>query len=196
METYSQLTSEQRYQIYALLKNQHSQSEIAATIGVHKSNGTLPSAELNTLKRQAEIWRKRLIDISWFMRALNEPIARWANAEDNVTGHFFEGRFKSQSLLDQRAILSCITYVDLNPIRARIASTPESSDYTSVQKRIKAAGQDKTPSLLMPFTGGEHKAKPTNGIPFALKDYLVLVEATGQIARQDKLGRQTLLTRF
>ena len=37
METYSQLTSEQRYQIYALLKNQHSQSEIAATIGLHKS---------------------------------------------------------------------------------------------------------------------------------------------------------------
>ena len=152
-------------------------------------NGTLPSAELSILKRQADTWRKRLIDISWFMRALNEPIARWANTEDNVTGHFFEGRFKSQSLLDEQAILSCMAYVDLNPIRARMANTPESSDYTSVQKRIKAAGQGKTPSLLMPFTGDEHQAKPTNGIPFALKDYLELVEATGQIARQDKRGK-------
>ena len=37
MRTYTQLTQEQRYQIYALLKMGHLQFEIAKVIGVHKS---------------------------------------------------------------------------------------------------------------------------------------------------------------
>lgn len=151
--------------------------------------GTLPAAELNILKAQTDTWRERLISVSWFMRALNEPIARWANAEDNVTGHFYEGRFKSQSLLDEQAIIACAVYVDLNPIRAQLAQTPETSEYTSIKKRIEALKDGTTPLTLMPFTGGEHKAKANNSIPFALKDYLELVETTGQIARHDKRGK-------
>jgi REP element-mobilizing transposase RayT len=96
----------------------------------------LCAAELARVDLWVSAYRERLMDLSWFMRVLNEPIARQANAEDGVTGRFWEGRFKSQALLDAQAVLTAMAYVDLNPIRAKMAETPENSDYTSVAKRI------------------------------------------------------------
>jgi len=138
------------------------------------------------------IYRSRLCDISWFMRCLNEPIARQANQEDNCTGRFWEGRFKSQALLDEAAVLACMTYVDYSllkesPIRAQLADTPEQSDHTSIQLRIRAALKGEQPSNLLPFIGNECDNQP-NGIAFSLTDYLELVDDTGRIIRNDKRG--------
>jgi hypothetical protein len=95
--------------------------------------------EISTLaacqERIAQL-RQRLCSLSWFMGRLNEFIARVANKEDKVKGRFWESRFKCQALLDEAAIASCMVYVDLNPIRAGIAATPEESDFTSIQERI------------------------------------------------------------
>ena len=82
--------------------------------------------------------RSRLSDISWWMRALAEPIARRSNSEDKCTGRFWEGRFKCQKLADETAILACSAYVDLNPVRAGVAEVPEESQYTSVYERVQA----------------------------------------------------------
>ena len=72
------------------------------------------------------------------MRCLCEKIARAANHEDGSSGRFWAGRFKSVALLDEAAILACSVYVDLNPIRAGLATTPEESAYTSGRDRIRS----------------------------------------------------------
>lgn len=161
---------------------------------------TLNEAELITVVQTTSVYKKRLIDISWFMRILNESIAREANKEDKVTGRFWEGRFKSQALLDEVALLSCMAYVDLNPIRANIAKTPETSDYTSIKRRIKYALNLEChytntgklddviqPKSLFPFVG-DLEQENTNGLPFTLKDYIKLVDITGRCVKVAKPG--------
>ena len=131
----------------------------------------MDSALVATVEETAEIWRSRLMDVSWFMRSLNEYIAREANREDKCTGRFWEGRFKSQALLDESALAACMAYVDLNPVRARMAPTPDASNYTSIQYRINAAKAGKSPKRLMPFAGNPRQDMP-HGLPFVLSEYL------------------------
>ncbi len=86
--------------------------------------------------------RERLGSLSWFMRCLCEVIARRANAEDDCTGRFWEGRYSSTPLLDKPALLACMAYVDLNPVRAAMASDIEQSDHTSGQLRLNELRQE------------------------------------------------------
>jgi len=139
----------------------------------------LTKAELKSVADLFTTWRERLADLSWFMRCINEPIARMANSEDHCTGSFWEGRFKSQALLDARALLACMAYVDLNPIRAAMARTPEQSDYTSIQDRI----ENPDTSCLAAFS-----EQGQDTLPFKLKDYLELVDWGGREVKRNKRG--------
>jgi len=151
---------------------------------------TVTPSHFQAVEKLVELWRARLYDISWYMKCLNEHIARQSNKEDNCTGRFWEGRFKSQALLDEVALLSCMAYVDLNPIRAGIAPNLPHSDFTSIQKRIaqynsyqkQRGGKNsdisitEQPKLLFPFAG----TRDTKGIPFSYVDYFELVDWSGR----------------
>lgn len=154
----------------------------------------LDAAETDALSQCLSLWRSRLMDISWFLRLVNETIARDANAEDQCTGRFWEGRFKSQALLDEKALAACMAYVDLNPIRAQMAKTPETSDFTSAKLRIEKAKAahspnhpQQQPDKLRPFVGNPRQDMP-DGLPFRLTDYLELLDWTGKMVRTDKRG--------
>jgi hypothetical protein len=91
------------------------------------------------------VLRRRLGDLSWFMRCLNEFIARRANREDECTGRFWEGRFKCQRLLDETARLSCMVYVDLNPWRAGTSRRSIVGTHTSLAARLgRSRGSPRT----------------------------------------------------
>jgi len=156
--------------------------------------------------------RERLASVSWFMRILKQRVACKANAEDGVTGHFWEGRFQSVALLDTAAVVSCLAYVDLNPIRARMADTPEDSDHTGIQRRIEArqehrraqgavaVGPNSADRLaaerarLRAAEGEEHGLwiapclRATNQ-SCTVDQYLELVDHTGRMLKDGKRGR-------
>ena len=165
----------------------------------------LDNAQSQAVEETASIWKKRLCDLSWFMKCVNEPIARLANKEDRCTGHFWESRFHSDPLMTEEALLTAMAYVDLNPIRAKMAKTPEESEHTSIKERITqdfdlgAAIKSHHESInsklfqclsfkeLAKFDGAIN-IKEQCGIPFSTQDYILLVEATGRIQREDKCG--------
>jgi len=175
--------------------------------------------ELNHLMKDSAALaekRSRLLSISWFMRCLAEPIARRGNRDDEVTGRFWEGRFKAQLLPDEAALTACMAYVDLNPVRAKVAATPEKSDFTSVQERIadrrvaegstspeardQAVEHGKRAGWLAPMAlepprkkvrqrRTDRRVSNKGCLPMTLDAYLELIDWTGRQLRRDKPGR-------
>jgi hypothetical protein len=132
--------------------------------------------------------RTRLTDISWFMRALAEPIARFANRQDSCTGRFWEGRFKAQRIVDDAGLLACAMYVDLNPIRAALAESLEKSLHTSVYDRIEAEKGKQIPSAafdLMPITHEESVAQRGKSLAEQRQDHKTKKKGTTKRVPRD-----------
>lgn len=133
-----------------------------------------------------ETCRQRLGNLAWFMRSLNEPIARRANREDACTGRFWEGRYKCQALLDDAAVLTCMSYVDLNPIRAGIAENLETSSHTSALRRIAKVTTDTQDATQLLSCIRSSLSSPT--LPLTVADYLEVIDWTARLTRADKRG--------
>ncbi|MEM9072997.1 MAG: hypothetical protein AAGE52_31115 [Myxococcota bacterium] len=131
-------------------------------------------------KARIETWRERLWSLSWLMRCLNESIARRANAEDECKGRFWEGRFRCQPLLDEGALLACMAYVDLNPVRAGMSKSLEKSTHTSIAKRL----EEGTPHGLTPFADQVSPRSRRTVVPVHFDDYLELLVSTGRAIRR------------
>ena len=148
-------------------------------------------AELRRVREYVIEYRSRLMSISWYMKSINEYISRLANEEDKCTGHFWESRFKSQALLDERALLTCMAYVDLNPIRAAMAKDLKGSEFTSIKERIENTNTwlsgfiriipDTHPfGACVKILSRRIFGKVDNDLPFYFSSYIDLVDETGR----------------
>lgn len=157
----------------------------------YKIGEPLRAFEQEALSDLVILWRARLSDLSWYMRCLNETIARMANEEDKCTGRFWEGRFRSQALLDEAALVSCMAYVDLNPIRAGVSESLVESEFTSIQERLAAyqsrKGVKDTAIWLKPLVQEQQLASSATLLMQEFS-YFDLVDWTGRTIRGDKRG--------
>lgn len=134
-------------------------------------------------KDKLKTYRKRLGKLSWFMGRLNEPLAKRSNREEFCTGAFWEGRYSSQALLDEAAVLSCMCYVDLNPVRAKITQKLEESNHTGIKKRIdniKTQASNQTQPDLSKSINALSCQLKSQRMTISIKDYFDLVEWTGK----------------
>jgi hypothetical protein len=158
-------------------------------------------------KEQIAKIRKRLSNVSWFMAALCEWIARKANREDGCRGRFWAGRFGCREIRTEGGLLICGLYVDLNQIRAGEALTPESSIHCSVAWRIAASVQRKASpgavstadDWLAPLTLEQdhleevpsvsgRRASDKGLLNMTLDEYLQLLDSVGRALRAEKRG--------
>jgi len=140
--------------------------------------------------RRIGVLRARLGSISWFMKCLSESVARRANTEDDCTGRFWEGRFKCQRICDEAALLTCSLYIDLNPIRAKVAQSPELSEFTSAWERIGSIVPGERPLnepdlWIAPI---QDTSSRRGFLRLSLEEYLALLDETGRRIRTGKRG--------
>ena len=147
-------------------------------------------------------YRQRLTDLGWLMKAIREPLARLANKEDDCKGTFWESRYKSIAVLDEEALLATCAYIDLNPVVAGMAATPETSRHTSVRQRVRhvkakgklkqlkagsrAAGRIEQDHWLCPLEDRRGRARQGMLEGLSLGNYLSLVDYTSRLYRNDK----------
>ncbi|MEM9074549.1 MAG: hypothetical protein AAGE52_39000 [Myxococcota bacterium] len=158
-----------------------SDQEVTRRYGKLFRSAVAELAQLSARERKARVvlWRERLWSLSWLMRCLNESIARRANAEDECKGRFWEGRFRCQPLLDENALLACMAYVDLNPVRAGLAKSPEASEHTSFAKRVT----EEAPAGLVPFADEVPERSRRTTVPIGADDYRALLAWTARTLR-------------
>ncbi len=82
---------------------------------------------------------KEKANISFLMKLLGAKYVRYVNKTYKRTGTLWEGRFKS-ALIDQELyFVTCLHYIEMNPLRAGIVNSPESYHWSSY--RIRAFGE-------------------------------------------------------
>lgn len=109
-------------------------------------------SELNKPDRVPEL-RKRLSNPSWLIRQVSQYMGIRCNAEDEMRGHFWESRYGMTRLLDEAAILACLAYVDLNPIRSHLVDSLEAYRHVSIGERLRTLDDEAidTSSWLAPI---------------------------------------------
>jgi len=108
-----------------------SDDEVTARISdFYKINGT------DITEDRLQRYREKLTDISEYMKDIKVQFSRWYNKINDRRGYFWGDRFKSVLIEDGNALLNCLAYIELNPVRAKICNRPEDYRWSSISCRL------------------------------------------------------------
>ena len=94
--------------------------------------------------------------VSTMMQRLGRRYVLYFNRRHARTGTLWEGRFRSSLVQDERYLMICHRYIELNPVRAHMAHVP--SDYQWSSHLANAFGQQNsllTPHVVYTRLGGD-----------------------------------------
>lgn len=74
--------------------------------------------------------------VSRTMQALGRRYVRAINTRHGRTGTLWEGRFKSCLVDNDRYLLRCLRYIELNPVRAAMTDCPQAHRWSSVHTHL------------------------------------------------------------
>lgn len=78
--------------------------------------------------------------LSRMMQHLNRRYVQQINARFRRTGHLWAGRFKAGVVGEQRYLLSCMRYIELNPVRAGMVAHPQTYTWSSWHANVGERG--------------------------------------------------------
>jgi putative transposase len=134
--------------------------------------------EISYLKLQRI--KKQMADISEYVRAIKQTFSRWYNKMNNRTGYFWGDRFKSVLIEKGEALINCLAYIDLNPVRAGIVNRPEDYRWSGIGYRIYTDNRGDFLSFEGIFSESEIKDLPKEEL---IKGYRYFVYKCGNIKR-------------
>ena len=124
--------------------------------------------------------RRRLSNVSWFMKCLAEPIARLGNKEEKVTGHFWEGRFKAPRMR-RPAALGRLARHDASANAGRFAREHRPRSHNGSRPRLAAhraahqptgtlAGEFQQPQRQLGVAANRHRGAVADRAPCVMSD--------------------------
>ena len=154
-------------------KKKRDKEEEGVEVEVEEGEEEISNHKLQKIKKQ-------MADISEYVRAIKQTFSRWYNKMNNRTGYFWGDRFKSVLIEKGEALINCMAYIDLNPVRARIVTRPEDYRWSGIGYRIYTDNKGDFLSFDGIFSESEIKDLPKEEL---IKCYRYFVYKCGNIKR-------------
>ena len=98
-------------------------------------------------QEKVPVFRFKWASLSELVREIKQTFSRYYNKRHNRRGTLWGERFKSLIVEDGKALMDCLAYIDLNPLRANIVKCPEDYRWSSLGYHIQTRNKGNCLSL-------------------------------------------------
>lgn len=142
-------------------------------------------------KDKLKEYRKKLSDISEYVKSIKQSFSQWYNRVNNRSGYFWGDRFKSVLVESGEALKNMLIYIDLNPVRANIVIKPEEYRWSSIGYRVQSGNKGN----LLSFEGVYEQESEEQTQAYLKTLYGVGVYKDIDEAKQAEEAKQPVITR-